>query len=390
MRYKVRTKTGLWRLDKVGDVEGHLVDLGVVEGLNLAHHLDVLGGDEVDGDTLTTETTTTTDTVDVVLLGGGEVVVDDERNLLDVDTTGEEVGGDQDTRRAGTELLHDDLTLVLVHVTVHGRDGELALVELLSEPVDLAAGRAEDDGLGDGDGLVQVAKGVELPLLLLDGDEELTDTLKGKLVTLDENTDGVTHELLGDLKDVLGHGSREEDDLGLSGEELEDVVDGVLEAGGEHLVGLVETEHLDGVGAEGTTVDHVEDTARGTDNDVGALVELGNVLTDGGSTNTGVAVDVEVVTKGDDDLLDLLGELTGGGEDKSLGLLDGGVNLAIVSLLFRSQDDCPSSIILTRWRMEMEKVAVFPVPDWAWAITSRPVMMGMMARCWIAEGRSKP
>lgn len=41
------------------------------------------------------------------------------------------------------------------------------------------------------------------------------------------------------------------------------------------------------------------------------------------------------------------------------------------------------------WRMEMEKVAVFPVPDCAWAITSRPLVMGRMARCWIAEGFSK-
>ena len=55
----------------------------------------------------------------------------------------------------------------------------------------------------------------------------------------------------------------------------------------------------------------------------------------------------------------------------------------------------------------MEKVAVFPVPDCAWAMTSEPgkrgqrhekfglithepLMTGMIARCWIAEGRSKP
>jgi hypothetical protein len=107
--------------------------------------------------------------VDVVLLGRGQVVVDDQRDLLDIDTTGKQVGGDQDTGRTGSELLHDDLSLSLVHVTVHGGDGELALVELLGKPVDLAAGRAEDDGLGDGDSLVQVAKGVELPVLLLDG-----------------------------------------------------------------------------------------------------------------------------------------------------------------------------------------------------------------------------
>jgi len=37
----------------------------------------------------------------------------------------------------------------------------------------------------------------------------------------------------------------------------------------------------------------------------------------------------------------------------------------------------------------MEKVAVLPVPDWAWAITSRPWVMGRIARCWIAEGFSK-
>jgi len=37
----------------------------------------------------------------------------------------------------------------------------------------------------------------------------------------------------------------------------------------------------------------------------------------------------------------------------------------------------------------MEKVAVLPVPDWAWAMTSWPLMTGTIARCWMAEGRSK-
>jgi len=38
----------------------------------------------------------------------------------------------------------------------------------------------------------------------------------------------------------------------------------------------------------------------------------------------------------------------------------------------------------------IEKVAVLPVPDCAWAITSRRSVSGLIARCWIAEGRSKP
>ena len=223
-----------------GNVHGHLLNLGAVELLNLAHHADIVGGDEVDGHTLATETTTTTDTVDVVLAVGGKVVVDDKGDLLDVDTTGEEVSGDQDTGRTGTELLHDNVTLGLVHVTVHGGDGEVTGSELVGEPVNLSAGVAEDNGLSDGDGLVQVGEGVELPVLLLNGNVELLDTFEGKLVLLDEDTDGVAHELGGDLEDVLGHGGGEQDNLGALGEELEDVVDLLGETAGQHLVGLVE------------------------------------------------------------------------------------------------------------------------------------------------------
>jgi len=38
----------------------------------------------------------------------------------------------------------------------------------------------------------------------------------------------------------------------------------------------------------------------------------------------------------------------------------------------------------------MENVAVFPVPDWAWAITSLPDVIWAIALCWIADGFSKP
>jgi hypothetical protein len=50
----------------------------------------------------------------------------------------------------------------------------------------------------------------------------------------------------------------------------------------------------------------------------------------------------------------------------------------------------------TRWSKSilcntlMENVPVLPVPDWAWAIVSRPEMTGMIAFCWITDGFSKP
>lgn len=182
--------------------------------------------------------------MDVVLAVGGKVVVDDQGDLLDIDTTGQKVSGDQDTGRSGTELLHDNITLALLHVTVHGRDGEVTGSELVGEPVDLAAGVTEDDGLGDGDGLVEIGEGVELPLLLLDSNVELLDTLEGKLLLLDQDTDGVTHELGGDLKDILGHGSGQQGDLGGLGEELEDVVDLLGET---TLIMLLARAHLLGI-----------------------------------------------------------------------------------------------------------------------------------------------
>lgn len=405
-------KVDFWRsgLDKIGNVHGHLLDLGAVELLNLTHHADIIGGDEVDGNTLSAETTTTTDTVDVVLPVGGEIVVDDQGNLLDIDTTGQKVSGNQDTRRAGTELLHDKITLGLVHVTVHGRDGEVTGSELVGKPVNLSAGVAEDDSLSDGDSLVQIGEGVELPLLLLNSDVELLNTLEGELILLDEDTDGVAHELGGDLENVLRHGGGQKDDLGRLGQELEDVVDllgettlkkvldqqskywGMDGVGThrEHLVGLVKDEHLHAVGLEETTLDHVVDTAGGTNNDLRAILKSLHVITNTGTTNAGVALDVHEVTDGNNDLLDLLSQLTGGGQDKGLALLQLGIDL------LQDRDREGGGLAGTRLGLGDDIVACIIHVSWVYlCITERPVnyvplMTGMIARCWIAEGRSKP
>lgn len=95
----------------------------------------------------------------------------------------------------------------------------------------------------------------------------------------------------------------------------------------KHLVGLVKDEHLHGVGLEEAALDHVVDTARGTDNDLGAVLEGLHVVTDAGTTDAGVALNVHEVADGDNDLLDLLGKLTGGSKDEGLASLDVGVDL---------------------------------------------------------------
>jgi hypothetical protein len=369
-------------------VHRHLLNLSAVELLNLTHHAHIIGGDEVDSDTLTSESAATSDTVDVVLTVSGKVVVDDERHLLDVDTAGEKVGGDEDSRRTGSELLHDDVTLALVHVAVHGRDGEVASSELVGEPVHLSTCVAEDDGLGDGDRLVQVREGVELPLLLLHSDVELLNTFKGEFVLLHKNADWVAHELGGDLEDVLRHGSREQDDLSRLWQKLEDVVDLLGETAGQHLVGLIEDEHLHAVGAEYTTLDHICNTTGSADDHLGTVLESLHVVSYAGTADAGMALDAHEIADGHDDLLDLLGELTGRGEDEGLACLDVGVDL----LEDRDGEGgglaraglCLSNDV-GAWVTRESKTFVLSCE-----VINVPLITGMMARCWMADGRSKP
>lgn len=106
--------------------------------------------------------------MDVVLTVIGQIVVNHEGHLLDVDTTGQQIGGDQDTGGARTELAHDNVTLFLFHLAVHSRHGEVSLVHLLGKPVDFPARVAENDGLSDAQGIVQIAKGVQFPFFTFD------------------------------------------------------------------------------------------------------------------------------------------------------------------------------------------------------------------------------
>jgi murein endopeptidase len=102
-----------------------------------------------------------------------------------------------------------------------------------------------------------------------------------------------------------------------------------------------------------------------------------------------VALDVHEVTNGDNDLLDLLGKLASGGEDKGLAGLDVGVKL------LKDGDGESGGLASTGLGLSNDIVAWRRVCEWACkskqrARISLPLMTGMMARCWMAEGRSKP
>jgi len=267
-------------------VSRHFLDLSVVELLQFTKSADVLVGHEVDGDSLATETSATSDSVDVVLKVARQIVVDHKRHLLHVDTTSEQVSGDEDSARASSELVEDDITLLLANVTMRGGHSVVAIAHLLSEVVDLAACVAEDNGLSDVECVVEIAEGIQFPLFAVHGDVKLLDTLKGKLITLHEDAYWGVHETLSDLERLGRHGGREKSDLGAGGEGLENVIDLVLETTGKHLIGLIEDEHLDSVGTQNVTAQHVVYTPWCSDNNVHTVAELGDIVTHPCTTNT--------------------------------------------------------------------------------------------------------
>ena len=231
-----------------------------------------------------TETTGTADSVDVVFLLLWQLEVDNEADLLNIDTTSKHVRRDQDTHGTRSELLHHDFSLLLVHLTVHAGDDEVLLRHAALEFVDSALRVAVDDRLVDIQVGVQVQQNVHLPLLLLDSDVVLTDTLEGQVLTLYENLLWVSHEVLGHTEDLWGESSGEKSDLDVAGQELENVLNLSLETTGQHLVSLIEHKELQVLGLKEASLHHVVDTAGGTDNDVDAALELAHVLADRKST----------------------------------------------------------------------------------------------------------
>merc|ERR1711963_46946 len=82
-------------------------------------------------------------------------------------------------------------------------------------------------------------------------------------------------------------------------------------------------DEVDGLGAEVTTLEEIEHTTRGTNNDVDTLAEDLGIIGDAGSTNARMATDLKVITQVGHHLVDLLGQLTSRSQNEGLGLVGG-------------------------------------------------------------------
>ncbi|KAI6762674.1 hypothetical protein HG530_008654 [Fusarium avenaceum] len=161
---------------------------------------------------------------------------------------------------------------------MHAADSKVRLAHLVCEPVDLAAGVAEDDSLRD--------------VLLLDGDKVLLETFEGQLVTLDKNANRIGHELGGHVEHIVRESGADNHDLGGRGEVSVNIVDLLSESLVEELIGLIEDQHLDVSGTQVSSSDHVCYSAWRAGDDVLAVVELADILSNVGSTDTSMTLNI--------------------------------------------------------------------------------------------------
>jgi len=263
--------------------------------LDLLEESGVARQHEIDGGSFLTETTSTSNPVNVVLLLLWQLEVDDETDLLDVDAASKHVGGDQDADGTGSELLHHDFSLLLVHLTVHAGDHKILLGHVALELVHSALRIAVNDGLINVQVRVEVEQDIHLPLLLFYGNVVLVDTFKGQVFLLHQDLGRVPHKVLRQAQDIRWERGREQADLNVGRQELENVLDLALETAREHLIRLVQNEELQVVCLQEASLHHIMHTAWGSHNHMLALLEDSDVLTHDRATDTSMHLDSQVL-----------------------------------------------------------------------------------------------
>lgn len=106
---------------------------------------------------------------------------------------------------------------------MHRADGELLFLELFSDLIDSLLGVAVDDALPDIDVAVELNQSVEFPLIFTYTDVKLFDTVQCQFLVGEKDLGGVSEEGIGQLVDVMGQSGREQSNLHIGGQILENI-----------------------------------------------------------------------------------------------------------------------------------------------------------------------
>ena len=256
-----------------GEVEAHPVAIGdalLGQALDILEQSFFVRRHQRDGLSGTPGAAGTADTVDVVFLDVGQLVVDHVRQLVDVQTAGGDIGGDQDAYLVGLEVSQGLGAGVLALVAVNRGGRQAVLVQVLGQAVGTVLGAGEHQHLFPGAEGDQVRQQGTL-VRGRDTEHALLDALDRGVRRRHLDALGIMQQLVGEGDDVLGEGRREQQVLALRRQAGEDLLHVVDEAHVEHAVGFVEDQDLHAGEVDATLASQVEQAAGAGHQHVDAL-----------------------------------------------------------------------------------------------------------------------
>lgn len=267
--------------------------------------------------------------MNVIVNIGRKIVVDDVGDIRNIETTGGNSSCNHDGESSGTEHLQGTLTLALSAVSMNGRRLEILVDKEIAQGIRHAFSLDEDEGKVALVGVENIEKNRAL-VGVLDVLDLLCDVLGSGTDTTNRKENVIPQEIAGQHLDIPGEGGGKHERLSVLGLghvlALNDTANLRLETHVQHAVSLIEDEVLDVAERDAATLDEIDKTTRGSDEEIATTLNEAELRSDIGTTVDDTGLDPRSVGELASLLVDLRNQLTGGGQDES-----SGVRLASVS-----------------------------------------------------------
>ena len=288
--------------------------------LDCPHFVNVVLRDEIDADPFAAPSSRSTDTVQVRMHALGNVVVDHHAHLLNVETSRRHVGRYENAVLSDLKFLVRQVARVTVHFAVDAAHGKIFAPHRIVKLNDPLHRVAVNDGLRDGNAFVQIHQRHQLFMVVVERNVKLRNAFQGHEFRLDENLDGVPHDLADNVVQLVGDGGAEHDHLRRIGQKLENVVKLVLEPLRQNFVGFVQHDHFQMFGLDHAAVQKIQNAARASNKHLrvgGANVV--DVAVDGGTADQKVRPQFGLRAQRTEHAVDLVGELSRRRQNDGLG-----------------------------------------------------------------------
>ena len=291
-------------------------DVAFDEPNNVAHVVALIAFvDHGNGDAFASSTSGAANAMHVRFADVGDLEVDDVTDAFDIDATGRNVRGHKHANLAFAEGVHRLFTLGLALVPVNGFASDVVFLQVAHHLVRAVFGAGEDQGGLHFLLIQQLDEQVALGALA-DKHHALFHRFCSTADAGHFHADGVGQDGLRQFDNAFRHGGAEKQALSLLGKHGHHATNVVDEPHVEHGVRLIQDQKLNPLQRQQALVAQVEQTAGCGYEDVGAFAELGHLLVLADPTKNQRRPHLDVLGVGLDVVVDLGGELTGGGEDQ--------------------------------------------------------------------------